>query len=38
MAAMPMYGKKRSNDFFLRTTVRIRLILHEAYGAPRYIE
>ena len=24
---MPMYGKKRLNDFFSRTTV------HEAYGA-----
>ena len=27
MAAMPIYGKKRSNDFFSRTTVLIRLIL-----------
>ena len=26
MAAMPIYGKKRSNDFFSRTTVPIRLI------------
>ena len=26
MAAMPIYGQKRSNDFFSRTTVPIRLI------------
>ena len=26
MAAMPIYGKKHSNDFFSRTTVPIRLI------------
>ena len=26
VAAMPIYGKKRSNDFFSRTTVPIRLI------------
>ena len=26
MAAMVIYGKKRSNDFFSRTTVPIRLI------------
>ena len=26
MAAMPIYGKKRSNDFFSRTTVPNRLI------------
>ena len=26
MAAMPIYGKKRSNDFFSRTTVPISLI------------
>ena len=26
MAAMPIYGKKRSNNFFSRTTVPIRLI------------
>ena len=27
MAAMPIYGKNRSNDFFSRTTVPIRLIV-----------
>ena len=39
VAAMPIYGKKHSNDFFSRTTKRIWLIiLQEAYGAPRYIK
>ena len=26
MATMPIYGKKRSNDFYSRTTVPIKLI------------
>ena len=39
MAAMPIYGKNHSNDFFPRTTRRIWLIFcEEAYGAPRYIK
>ena len=36
MAAMAIYGKKRSDDFFSRTTVPISL--HEAYGASYYIK
>ena len=39
MAAMPIYGKNHSNDFFCRTTGQIRLIFcrkHE--GAPPYIK
>ena len=39
MAAMPIYGKKRSNDFFSRTTVPIRLIFCMKHmGAPYYIK
>ena len=39
MAAMPIYGKKQSNDFFSRTTVPIRLIFcmkHMGWGTLLY--
>ena len=39
MAAMPIYGKNHSDDFFSRTAGSVWLIfLHEAYGAPSYIK